>query len=83
MIKFLYRVVWIIGKMGKRKVNPVSLENLKLGAIARNKGKIKCSVTLLPETKAWLERGGNISGRIDELVAKIMSGQLVRRQSED
>ena len=65
--------------MKSRKMNPASLENLKAGAIARHKGKIKCSVTILPETKAWLERGGNVSARIDEIVAKIQSGELVHR----
>jgi len=31
----------------------------------------------LPETKYWLARGGNLSGRIDELVAKVVKGELV------
>lgn len=64
-------------------MNPASLDNLKAGAIARRREKIKCSVTLLPETKAWLERGGNISARIDEIVAKIQSGELVHRPRQD
>ena len=65
--------------MKPRKTNPASLENLKLGAIYRNKGKIKCSITILPETKAWLTRGGNVSGRIDEMVDRIVLGDLVPR----
>jgi len=34
-------------------------------------------VTILPETKEWLARGGNLSGRLDELVAKVLKGELV------
>ena len=69
--------------MKSRKMNPASLENLKAGAIARRKGKIKCSVTILPETKVWLERGGNVSARIDEIVAKIQSGELIHRPHQN
>ncbi|WP_029630609.1 hypothetical protein [[Scytonema hofmanni] UTEX B 1581] len=58
-------------------MNSASLENLKLGATHRDKGKIRTNVTILPETKAWLERGGNVSGRIDEMVGKILRGELV------
>lgn len=61
----------------KRKINPKSLENLKKGAEARNQDKVRCTVTLLPQTKQWLARGGNISGRIDEVVGKILEGQLI------
>lgn len=63
--------------MVSRKMSPKSLENLKMGAVARNQGKIRCQVTILPETKEWLARGGNLSGRIDELVAKVLKGELV------
>ncbi len=64
--------------MVSRKMNPNSLENLKMGAVARNQGKIRCQVTLLPQTKEWLARGGgNLSGRIDELVTKVLKGELV------
>ena len=48
-----------------------------MGAVARNQGKIRCQITILPETKEWLARGGNLSGRIDEMVAKILKGELV------
>lgn len=65
-----------IRKMTK-KVNPKSLENLKLGADSRRQGKIRCTVTILPQTKEWLSSGGNLSGRIDEVVARILAGQLV------
>jgi hypothetical protein len=60
-----------------REMNPNSLENLKMGAITRNQGKVRCQVTILPETKEWLARGGNLSGRIDEMVAKVLKGELV------
>ncbi len=63
--------------MVSRKMNPKSLENLKMGAITRNQGKIRCQITILPETKEWLARGGNLSGRIDELVKKVLKGELV------
>lgn len=60
-----------------RKINPKSLENLKMGSVARNQGKVRCNVTILPETKAWLSKGGNLSARIDELVGKYLKGDLV------
>ncbi len=60
-----------------RKMNPNSLENLKIGAVSRNQGKVRCQVTISPQTKEWLARGGNLSGRIDELVAKVLKGELV------
>jgi hypothetical protein len=63
--------------MVAREMNPKSLENLKMGAVSRNQGKVRCQVTILPETKDWLARGGNISGRIDEMVKKILNGELV------
>jgi hypothetical protein len=53
--------------MAERKVSPASLENLKLGAIARWKGKVRVTVTILPQTKEWLAHDGNVSERIDEL----------------
>ncbi len=60
-----------------KKVNPKSLENLKMGSVARNQGKVRCQITILPQTKEWLAHGGNLSGRIDELVAKVLKGELV------
>ncbi len=67
-----------------KKMNPKSLENLKMGAIARNENKVRCQVTIRPETKEWLARGGNLSGRIDQLVAKVLKGELVGvRKLED
>lgn len=63
--------------MVTRKMSPKSLENLRMGAIARNQGKVRCTVTISPESKAWLTSGGNLSGRIDELVHKVLNGELV------
>ncbi len=71
------------GNMSKRNMNPASLENLKMGAASRRQGKIRCTVTLLPESKAWLEKGGNLSGRIDEMVGKILKGDLIHRNALD
>lgn len=61
---------------GKRQINPRSLENLKLGAEARNRDKIRRNTTLLPETVQWLEEHGNASFMIDTLVASAKSGAL-------
>lgn len=63
-----------------RKMNPKSLENLKKGGVTRRQDKIRCTVTLLPQTKEWLAKGGNMSGRIDEVVGKILEGELVGRK---
>lgn len=60
----------------EREINPRSLENLKLGAIARNKNKIRRNTTLLPETITWLEACGNVSDTIDALVADMRDGKL-------
>lgn len=64
--------------MVERKVSPASLENLKLGAIARRKGKVRITITVLPQTKEWLAQGGNISERVDEVVRRIVAGELVK-----
>ena len=63
--------------MSKKKMSQNSLDNLKMGSQARNQGKVKCNITILPETKEWLSRNGNLSGRIDELVGKYLRGDLV------
>lgn len=60
----------------EREINPRSLENLKLGAIARNKNKIRRNTTLLPETIQWLDSRGNASDLIDKLVEAAKSGKL-------
>ena len=66
-------------KMTERKVSQASLENLKLGATTRRKGKVRVTVTILPETKEWLAKGGNVSERIDEVVRRIIAGELVKK----
>lgn len=60
----------------ERQINPRSLENLKLGAKARDKGKIRRNTTLLPETIEWLDKRGNASDLIDQLVQAAKSGEL-------
>ena len=50
--------------------NPNSLANLN--PKARYQGKKRHNVTLLPETYMWLKQSGNISQKIDELVAEAM-----------
>lgn len=67
----------IIGNM--KEISQASLDNLKLGAVARNKGKVRVIVTILPETKEWLAKGGNVSERIDEVVRRIIAGELVKK----
>ena len=61
----------------KRIIDESSLENLKKGPQSRDQGKQRVNLTLLPETVEWLGKGGNVSARIDEVVAKIKSGELV------
>ena len=74
----------ITDKHGKERfVADKSLENLKLGPQSRNQGKVRRNFTLLPKTISWLERGGNASGRIDEMVGKILSGTLVNSQASN
>lgn len=60
----------------ERRINPRSLENLKLGAEARYQGKVRRNTTLLPETIEWLEGRGNVSEMIDQLVAAAKSASL-------
>lgn len=68
--------------MTERKISPASLENLKLGAIARRKGKVRINLSLLPATIEWLKKHDadeNISRCIDEVVRRIATGELVKR----
>lgn len=53
----------------RKQICPRSLENLKLGASARNQDKVRHNFTLLPSTMAWLKATGNASEAIDNLVA--------------
>ena len=47
-------------------VNPNSLANLN--PKARYQGKVRCNLTLMPDTVQWLKGSGNASQRIEELV---------------
>lgn len=67
----------------ERRVSDRSLENLKLGAAARYQGKVRQNVTILPDSLEWLKKGGNVSGRIDELVAAAKSGELKSIHTHD
>jgi len=58
-----------------------SLKNLEMGAIARRQGKKRVNVTLLPETLRWLDRSGNRSEMIDEIVRRILKGDLVPKKT--
>lgn len=66
--------------MSQRGKHENSLENLKMGAIARRQGKRRVNVTLLPQTLAWLDKTGNRSEMIDELVRLILKGDLIRKK---
>jgi hypothetical protein len=48
--------------------HPNSLENLKLGATARRKGKVKLNLTVLPDTADKLKRSGNASRFVELLL---------------
>lgn len=60
----------------EKRISERSLENLKLGAQARYQGKVRQNFTILPQTLEWLKKGGNASGRVDELVAAAKNGEL-------
>jgi hypothetical protein len=49
-------------------MNENSLKNLKLGAAARNKGKVKLNLTVLPEVARDLKRSGNASRFVELLL---------------
>jgi hypothetical protein len=48
--------------------HPNSLENLKLGAVVRRKGKVKLNLTVLPDTADKLKRSGNTSRFVELLL---------------
>jgi hypothetical protein len=48
--------------------HPNSLENLKLGAAARKKGKVKLNLTVLPSTADKLKLTGNASRFVELLL---------------
>jgi len=66
--------------MAKRQVSDKSLANLALGR--KGQGKLRRNYTLLPETIDWLDRSGNASRRLDELVARVKSKDLVPALSD-
>jgi hypothetical protein len=52
----------------EKMTHPNSLENLKLGAAARRKGKVKLNLTVMPATAEKLKRSGNASRFIELLL---------------
>jgi hypothetical protein len=67
----------------ERQVNPRSLENLKLGAEARNQDKQRTNLTLLPETVRWLKDSGNASDKVDQLVREAQKNNSVSAPASD
>jgi hypothetical protein len=65
--------------MAKRKMAQASLDNLKSGSIFRRQGKIRLTLSVLPGTRDWLKKRGNASERTDELVRRILNGDLAPR----
>lgn len=49
-------------------MNENSLKNLKLGAAARKKGKVKLNLTVLPDCAKDLKRSGNASRFVELLL---------------
>ncbi len=63
---------------GNRGKHPSSLENLSKGPEARRgEYKEKHLYNILPRTHEWLAQKGNASGRLDEVVGRILEGELV------
>ena len=56
-------------------VNEISLQNLNPYAASKG-GKKPIRLSLLPETIAWLKRGGNASQRVEDLVEAALAKQL-------
>ena len=54
--------------MKETMTHPNSLENLKLGAAARRKGKTKLNLTVMPSTADKLKRSGNASRFVELLL---------------
>jgi hypothetical protein len=54
-----------------------SLQNLEIGRRRSRVKKVQVTITILPETKEWLMRSGNISKRIDLIVEMIMDEELI------
>lgn len=66
-----------------RQISERSLENLKLGAQSRDKGKQRHNFTVLPETVQWLKGTGNASDAIDVLVEAAKSKGLLSNNTHD
>ncbi|PSB40872.1 hypothetical protein C7B80_32305 [Cyanosarcina cf. burmensis CCALA 770] len=64
-----------------RKMHRNSLANLN--PRNRDQGKVRFNTTLKPETIAWLQAGGNASGRIEKLVALAQSGYTHEQNNSD
>lgn len=67
----------------KKGVNPKSLENLRLGAEARNKDKQRTNLTLLPDTVRWLKGCGNASDKVDELVTEARKNPFPQQEKSE
>ncbi|MDV2998201.1 MAG: hypothetical protein N4J56_007906 [Chroococcidiopsis sp. SAG 2025] len=64
-----------------RRMHRNSLANLN--PRNRDQGKVRLNTTLKPETIAWLQAGGNASGRIEELVALAKSENTHKQEISD
>jgi hypothetical protein len=58
-------------------MNENSLNNLKLGAAARKKGKVKLNLTVLPEVASDLKRSGNASRFVELLLQAHKENRLL------
>ena len=58
-------------------IHPNSLENLKLGPQSRATSHVRKHYTIKPEHHAWLASGGNASLRLNEVLEKILNGELI------
>lgn len=67
----------------KRGKHPSSQLNLKLGAISRDKNKIRRNFSILPETHKLLHREGNASELIDVLVHQYGRGLILTPQKKE
>jgi ribosomal protein S16 len=59
-------------------MHPNSLANLSLGRVPRQR-KVKVLISVEPDTLDWLQKGGGVSARVEELVARAKAGQLLKR----
>jgi hypothetical protein len=66
--------------MNETMTHPNSLENLKLGAAARRKGKTKLNLTVMPSTAEKLKRSGNASRFVELLLQAHEEKRLLDQQ---